>query len=223
MTQESKSKPVVSVSVLHMGWWRHEIALQMIALSHDPRYDLRIEAPSASPIASNRCEIALRARNVLDAAWILMVDSDCRMGGNPLDMIEKDLDIVAWPALCYKPNRLVDARDPFVWNMTPHDEYGNIFNDMDLDRPVERGGIGAHMMLIARRVLEHPDMRAPFQDEFDVDGVRIGGEDIRFCFRARKAGFKVWAILSEPAGHVKEVDMMVPRRVIDDAKRHDTD
>lgn len=216
----TEKKPIVAVHVLHMGYWGWCIALQMISLSHDPRYDVRIMAPSDQPISSNRNRICLEARRKMDADWILMCDADARLGGNPLDMIEKDLDIVAWPALCYKRNRLEEdpPRDPFAWNMVNHDRYGNKFDETSLEHPVERGAIGAHIMLISRRVLDHPDMRAPFMDEFDKDGLRLSGEDLLFCFRAREAGFKVWTVLSEPSGHIKEVDLLVPRRLIDEAK-----
>jgi hypothetical protein len=63
------------------------------------------------------------------------------------------------------------------------------------------------MVLIARRVLEHPDLRAPFAYRYDEDGIKIWEEDSVFCYRARNAGFQIWSALSHPCGHIKEVDL----------------
>ena len=164
-------RPVVAISVLHMGWVRTELLLQMVALSHDGRYDVKIETPSDQPIASNRNAICLRARKEIDADWVLMVDADAKLNGNPLDAIEFDPDIFAWPALCYKANRFhEEGKDPFVWNMVDHDEYGNKYDDMDMDRYIERGAIGARRR---RRVL-----RGPFREANDPRSGHRSGDGV---------------------------------------------
>jgi hypothetical protein len=73
-------------------------------------------------------------------------------------------------------------------------------------KEVQWGGTG--MVLIARRVLEHPDLRAPFAYRYNEDGIKIWEEDSTFCYRARKAGFRIWSALSHPCGHVKDVNLV---------------
>jgi len=50
-------------------------------------------------------------------------------------------------------------------------------------------------------------MLGAFADRFDEEGTLITTEDIGFCQRAIKAGFTVWACLSHPCGHRKNVDI----------------
>ena len=73
---------------------------------------------------------------------------------------------------------------------------------------------GTGVMLIRRRVLEHPAFRAPFVDEFNEWGIRVEGHDLAFCRRARESGFKVVSVLQRPASHYKTIDLLDVARVI---------
>ena len=74
---------------------------------------------------------------------------------------------------------------------------------------MEISAAGAGAVLIARRVLEHPDMRFPFRDRFTEDGVRKQGEDVTFIRRARAAGFQAWAAMGYRCSHFKTVDLLL--------------
>jgi len=228
---------LLNVAVLNQGWIRIEVVQQLLMLARDKNWSLLLEAagrqadpaaireavgktervmvmsfPTEAPIASNRCAIAKHALDI-GANYLFMLDDDTFMGGSPLPLLEKDLDVVAMPALCFKPHHLQDG--PLRWNISYTTREGQ-----PLREPSEDGlfckvaSIGTGAMLIARRVLEHPDMRAPFRDEFNEDGVRLVSEDFNFCDRARKAGFDVWAALEMPCGHVKELDLKLVKDLI---------
>lgn len=53
--------------------------------------------------------------------------------------------------------------------------------------------VGTGLVSIHRRVLEHPNLRRPFEQQLDSDGVIKKGQDLRFCDRAREAGFTIGA------------------------------
>ncbi len=75
---------------------------------------------------------------------------------------------------------------------------------------VEVTQASASVMLVARRVLEHPDVGpgGPFAYEYDDDGLNIVSDDITFFRKARAAGFKIWVSMDHLCGHVKEMDIV---------------
>jgi hypothetical protein len=72
------------------------------------------------------------------------------------------------------------------------------------------GGTGA--IYISCEVLEHPDLKAPFQFVCGDDGVTVRGEDYNFCERARAAGFQVWTANRLLCGHAQEIDLLTVMR-----------
>jgi hypothetical protein len=73
-----------------------------------------------------------------------------------------------------------------------------------------QGGTGA--IYISNEVLEHPDMRAPFQFLFDEDGVGFRSEDYTFCDRVRSAGFKIYSANALLCGHIHPVNLLTIER-----------
>lgn len=226
---------LLNVAVLNQGWVRIEVVQQLLMLVRNKAWDIILESaghqgggerirelaekterlmvlsfPTDAPIASNRCGIAKHALD-MGADFLLMIDDDTFMGENPLLLLEENRDIIAMPALTFKEAR----EDPLRWNISYTTRDKKTIREKSEDGTRCRvASIGTGCMLIARRVLEHPDMRAPFQDEFNEDGVRVVSEDFSFCDRARKAGFTVWAALDMPCGHVKEIDLKLVKDLI---------
>lgn len=64
-----------------------------------------------------------------------------------------------------------------------------IEDDAPAHSPVDAVGFG--LVMIRRQVLEHPEMRQPFTQTLDEDGVIMTGQDFNFCIRAKKLGFTV--------------------------------
>jgi hypothetical protein len=136
-----------------------------------------------------------------DSDHLLMIDDDVVPRGNPLDLVECDLDIVAMACPVWRPG----ATPPIILNATPLDGSTVV---KPADGPIvevtqaSTGGI-----LIARRVLEHPDMKNPFAFQYDENGVTSVDDDATFFRKARAAGFRVWVSLVHYFGHVKDVDL----------------
>lgn len=199
----------VQVVVLSLGWQRAEQQNFMLALSQENRYRIMLGRGKGKPVTNNRNQIVKR---FLDSPpehkFLLMMDHDVVPQGNPLDYVEHDLDIVVFPCPIWKPTQ--GAAGPVVWNIRLQDEDGQrIRGKIEASglREISEGGTGA--MLIARRVLEHPDMHAPFVEEMDEYGVSTLGHDLAFCVRARAAGFRVWAALDCPCRHWETLDLSV--------------
>jgi hypothetical protein len=105
-----------------------------------------------------------------------------------------DLDVLGFPY----PTIRINDDPPILWFPGPPSGKGL----------VEVEAVGGGCLLIARRVLEHPGMRAPFMNEWDADGLRTEPEDTSFCQRARICGFEVWCAMDRPVLHWKTVELV---------------
>lgn len=196
--------PIVRLAFLNQGRVRVELVLQIYEMLKDTRYKLILEFPTDQPVANNRNGIV---RRFLDAGedWLYMNDEDVIPWRNPLDFVERDLDVVGFPCPIYK----TEPKDgqPLRWNVQYNAQGQTIREDVPGGlRKV--AGIGTGAILIARRVLEHPAMRGPFMDQYNEDGLRTNSEDLSFCDRARAAGFTIYAALCAPCSHNKPVDLL---------------
>ena len=204
MGQQVK-RPIIDVCVLHTGWVRYEVVAYLVNILGARTHSLIIRMSHAQPVAHNRNKIAqsfLRS----DADYLLMIDSDQAIDCDLLKYAKNDLDIVGFPSPVFKVDQ---PADPIKWNLWMENEKGERTGGaIRADQPlVQVAGVGTGAILIARRVLEHPDMRAPFMDRWDEDGIRTESEDYTFCQRARAAGFEIWAATDSLIGHIKEVDL----------------
>jgi len=190
----------VYVGVLTGGQVRAELAAALITMSQDRRYEIQIEFCWDRPIPSNRCRIAKKAL-ARGADHLLMIDADCWPRRNLLDLVERDLDVVAFPCPIWRPGV---PEPPVVMNITPLG--GDRIVDLDGEELFEiaRGGFSA--VLIARRVLEA--MGSTFAYKFDEDGQNVGDEDIMFCDAARKRGFKIWTAPQYVCEHFKVMGLL---------------
>jgi len=148
-----------------------------------------------------------------DNKWLLMIDDDNPCLKDPLDLIERNKDIIIYPTLMFKTdgqdNPLLQynvfKRDKNMWRsqrMTP----GKPFMQYDA------GGTGC--ILIKRKVLEHPKMNRPFLSKLYPNGTREVGMDLWFCERARKLGFEIWADWEYSCSHHKEVGVRIDADIV---------
>jgi hypothetical protein len=199
----------VDIYVLTTGWVRWEVFMWLFECLMDSRYEVTVGFAQASPVANNRNHISKEFREGPRQSDVLVMwDSDVIPPRNPLDLVEFDFDIVGLPAPIWKAKR--SPLDPIVWNLLLVDEegkptVGELKGGSAKFGPVAE--MGAGITLIARRVLEHPDMRAPFLELYDEDGLKVMGEDIRFFRRVRTAGFEPWAAADYQCSHIRELDL----------------
>lgn len=193
--------PHIHISILNQGWVRVELANVIDnAIVSYRKGPLSIEysglGAERRPICSNRNRIV---RDCPPEAEILcMIDSDCIPPFDFLDAANPDLDIIGLPMPIYRGGEI-------IMGIRPLDDRKTVtVGEMAYE---EERDIAGGLMFIARQVFAHPAMRGAFRDKFDKDGVLVSTEDHVYCDRARKQGFKVWAALGYPLGHVKEVDL----------------
>jgi hypothetical protein len=199
----------VYIAVATLGWIRHETAYALIALTHDERYAIDVSGlfVLARPIP---CARHMIINNFLetDSDYLLMVDGDVVPRGNMLDLVEVDLDIVAAACPIWRPG----STPPIILNATPVD--GSTVVKATDGPLVEVTQASTGGLLVARRVLEHPDMKNPFGSEFDENGITSVDDDVTFYRKARAAGFRLWVSLNHYFGHIKDVDLSYVHSVV---------
>jgi len=173
-------------------------------IHNEHRHSLLMYLMEGRPTADTRCKIAKRFLADADADYLMMLDADQWPADgdngepffNPLDVIEWDADVVSFP---YPTVRYSHPKGPVFW--IPQE-------------PMPRGyrasvqAIATGCVVIARRVLEHPEMRAPFVDVYDADGILLYGEDTGFSEKAIAAGFELFTAMDRPLHHAKAVDLL---------------
>lgn len=192
----------VYIAMPTLGWLRHEVAHTLIGLTHDGRYEINVSGlfVFGRPITCAR-HMIINGFLETDSDYLLMFDNDVVPRGNPLDLVELDLDVVAMACPIWRPNNV----PPVILNAMPVD--GTVMIK-PMDGPlVEVAQASTSGILIARRVLEHPDMKNPFAFQYDEKGMTVVDDDITFFHKARAAGFRIWLSLIHYFGHVKEVDL----------------
>lgn len=189
-------KPIVHVMIPTRELVHSGLALFLVWLAtREKRYQVKMGVVEAQPVANTRNRIVWNFLEDETAAYLLMIDSDTVPAGfNPLDYVERGLDVVGWPCPTFRAN----SDPPLRWYPAPPSDVGL----MEVDAVCGAG------VLIARRVLEDPAMRGPFLDEWGSDGMRTESEDITFCLRAREAGYKVWCAMDRPLRHYRPAELM---------------
>jgi hypothetical protein len=179
-------------------------------MNKTPGVDLRWEDPNLTwghPIYSNRNKIVKRFL-ATDCDFLMMQDDDILPLHNPAELVFADKDIIGSPAKVRTEHGTLDwvayvkhaTIDGYVTA-----NFSGVPANVDL-LPVDIVGTG--LILIKRKVLEHPEMRGGFTVENDADGVCEWGTDFAFCKRARKLGFEVFTTPYRVCEHMKEVGLL---------------
>ena len=196
----------VLVSCANDGWICRQTAAALDRIRADPRYDVTVDTPQATPYENNLDQVVVR---FLDGpwAWWFNLDADNWPERDPLELIDLDLDVVGLPY----PNAKFTTPGawPLFWSVfrqTPDGLHKAADYDPAAGPLVRADAVGSGCMLVARRVLAA--IPAPFLREYDADGVVVRGTDLAFCARVRAAGFRVWTHYDYPAHHLKSIDLL---------------
>lgn len=205
-----QGKPRVLVAILNQGQIRFELANLLIQMSHDPRVVIKIIYPNARPQTHNRNKVVAEFLNG-DWDFLLMVDNDSVPQQNPLDLVEYDKDFIGLPCPIWDGNA-ENPNDRLRWNVATWSEKDGAWKPCNLGYQsglftTEGLVVGSGCILIARRLLEHPKMKAPFRRVWNEEGFAILGHDFRFCQRAERAGFTIWAHLNYWCKHFHTIDL----------------
>ena len=179
------------------------------AQQNQDKFQITVDTFSPQPIDNARNWLC---RRFLDRGddFLLFIDADNppSVGNNPLDNVEKDLDVVVYPTPMWKGDerKFLSGECPTQWNVRNFDESVNEFVEAPIGKGlqlVDVGGSGC--MLIARRVIE--DVQPPFTRICEPDGVVRIGADYNFCIRAIEAGYKIWADWDRVCQHIRPIDI----------------
>jgi GT2 family glycosyltransferase len=123
------------------------------------------------------------------------MDDDVCPTGNVMKLVKHDFDVIGLSCPFYD-----ESKRRFALAVGGQEDVNNA-DAMHCE------WVGTACVMIARRVLEHRAMAAPFQFRFDGDGIRTTSEDVSFCLRAREAGFTVWASKRYSCEHYKTMPL----------------
>ncbi len=174
----------------------------------DGRYDVTIIRPTHNPYENNLHHIVNDFMKGDFDFW-LNIDSDNPPINNPLDLVKYNLDVIGLPTPVYHFTDKIKGERPWYENsyeyVPEQDAYKEYTNKQGLQKV---DAVGTGCMLIARRVFEDSEMRkAPFQRLYNKDGTVERGNDIAFCERATKQGFKIFAHYDYRCQHFNELEM----------------
>ena len=190
------NQKTIYIGVLNQGNIRIELASMVNDYTHQNKYRLLITYPDEKPISNNRNKIVQDFLYNSDADYLLMIDADIIPPENLLNLADFQKDIISPICFIYQKNMVA----PLVMRMNPEGTYGIMpFNGTE--GLVEVDAVGTGCIILSRKVLEHPDLKAPFMNEYDQDGVKKYGLDFAFCRRAKKAGFKIYCHLDYACQH----------------------
>lgn len=183
------------------GWIHKHVAQALMWTMCEKRYDVKIIMPTHQPYVHN---LHLIRKDFLagDFDFWLTMDDDNPPTRNPLDLVERDLDVIGFPTPVWanmKPGDYpiyLNALDVQEDGWTPHRDHRGL---------QEVDAVGSGCLLIARRVMEA--IKAPFMRTWDEDGVVTHGGDYSFCRRAKEHGFKIWTDYRYPCLHFKEIEL----------------
>ena len=196
----------ILVTVPNMHWIHTSVAQRLLMLQQDGRYSLSIHFPSNKPFENNLHHIIITFLEGGYDFW-LSIDSDNPPTSNPLDLVLLDKDVIGLPTP--------------VWHCTGNGErpvYLNVYksakdgayNEYHPQKGLQEvDAVGTGCFLAARRVFEHPDMqKGCFTRMLYPDGRVEFGNDMSFCKRAKKAGFKIWAHFDYMCDHFNELSLL---------------
>lgn len=137
--------------------------------------------------------------------WLSFDDDNPPKTGNPLDLVDLDLDVVGCPTPVF--HSLVPGDRPYYFNALNKVPGGwrPVENARGL---VECDAIGTGCFLVARRVLLELQQKQPFMRRWNADGTVAAGCDYSFCDRVKSAGFRVWAHFDYLCEHLNEIPLL---------------
>jgi len=199
----------VLVTVPNMHWIHKSVAATLLKLDRDNRgHQLGFEFPTNRPFENTLHHIVMDFVKSPYEFWLLIND-DNPPKQNPLELIDLNLDIIGLPTPIWYYQGKPGER-PIYWNAYRYVPDKDAYREwLPRDGLQEVDAVGTGCVLFHRRVFENKFMqRGAFRRTTDKNGRVIKGNDLAFCERARKHGFKVWCHFNYPCDHrVKELEL----------------
>ena len=197
-------KPKVLISIPNTGWVHKNVmqaAMQIVLFECvKGRVSGDLIMPTNNPFENNLHHIV---NDILkrDYDYWISFDSDNPPIKNPVDLIFLDKDIIGCPTPIWHHTGEESAGErPLYYNVYDYVPEEDAYKE---HRPCEGlqyvEAIGTGCFVVARRVLEHPDMqKGCFTRKLNADGTVNKGNDISFCERAKECHFEIYAHYGYP-------------------------
>lgn len=190
------------------GWIHKHVMMAAVGLLKDRRHQVTLIMPTHSPYENNLHKIVIDFMKGDFDYWISM-DADNPPMKNPLDLLVQELDILGLPTPVYHHDGKKPGERPVYHNVYDFvSEEEGYKEHLPKEGLQEVDAIGTGCFMISRRVFENPEMRkAPFQRIWNEDGTVDKGNDISFCERAKKQGFRIFCNYDYPCRHFVELEL----------------
>ena len=215
MSRYKEHGPRVFIAIPTMGVLHQRLVGLLIQLTRQHRNGLHITMVSqAVPVDYARNHLVEEFLKT-DLDWLLMIDSDIVPPDNVLDLTKHGKQIVGGVCLSLINGKLkstifkeTDSASDGTRQYVQHD----YMNDLGL---VQVDSTGTGCLAIHRDVFKKLD-KPYFEFTYHAESRKIRtGEDIRFCEKARDAGFTIHVDKSVSCSHFKDCDLAwVNREVV---------
>lgn len=197
----------VYIAILNQGAIRPELSYLVTDFTHQNKYRLYLSYPADKPISFNRNKIVKDFLSKSEYDYLMMIDSDIIPPLNYLDLVDHladdDKDIISGVCFAYMQDSVV----PLVleYNKDPNDKPFLVKSLEGNEGLVPVDAVGTGAIIIKRKVLEQ--VKAPFLNRYDEEGMKTMGLDLSFCDKANKLGFKTWCHLDYICSHWAKMDL----------------
>jgi len=207
----------ILLTIPNQSWVHKKIIKKITLLQEDKIHKVKIITPSHEPYENNLHHI-VNYFMAGDYDFWLNIDTDNPPIDNPLDLIELDKDIIGLPTPIWYFKIIL--KNPIYWNVYKYVKGKDIYKEYFPQKGLQEvDAIGTGCFLISRRVFENKQMRkAPFERNLNKDGTVRKGNDIAFCEKARKQGFKIFAHFDYRCNHFKELNLFQVSQIFDNLK-----
>lgn len=189
----------IFIAVLNQNSMRVELAAILNEINKQGKYDLIIEYPSEKPISNNRNKI-VQSFLQSDCDYLLMIDNDIVPPLDIINLADFQKDVISPVCFMYQKHLIV----PLILRRAKDGQYSPL-DYKGHEGLVEVDAVGTGCIFISRRVLEK--IRAPFLNEYDLDGIKKIGLDLAFCRKAKAEGFKIFCHLDYVCEHWVTMDL----------------
>lgn len=165
-------------------------------------YKITVGVDIGHQIVHNRNALVNRFLKT-DCEWIFFIDTDTIPPNNVLDMTKHKLDICSGYYYQWMNKKLI----PLIFKRFKNGYIAHKGTPTKIKNVVEVDGVGAGCLLINRKVFK--DIKKPyFLVVYNDEGLYSETEDLYFCKKAIKAGYKIHVDKMMAASHIKTVDLL---------------
>jgi len=191
----------VFINVLNQGVIATGLVQVITNLIQQDAYRIGLDFPNGKPITNNRNNIVQKFLAKKEYDYLMMIDSDIVPPPNILKLLDYQKDIIAPVMFALQKGEV----RPLYLKMAKDGIYEIPKEFMKKTGLQEVDATGTGCIVISRKVLEK--IKHPFENIYDVDGIKKWGNDFNFCKNAKEEGFNVFVHLDFISSHITNMDL----------------